>query len=1342
MKSSDEVKKLQRSLKRLRTVGGRPLRVGGHLFVVHASAILDPERLLSAVGAALPEAQARAVLQGALRLAAPKRLDPVAFVDARWLGEVRRDFKLLRDTPAYWALLREHARDFRDPPDPRDLPAWEEQIERLTTLRASSPPRLAGRLERILALAEAFHGHACAGRLASLHARSLAARGARLQAGRRRIAQALQMLRGDEPRGATEPERTFLAQQVDALKALRRLPGRARRKKIGPIVARLILGTAAEEPLVELPDTLRLADAVDEALLQVAAWLRQQLPHAPDLQEDLLAILATYGLRFPPGTEPPPLTAEQLPILRQRWGALREELPEANLSFEQATGLALRLERSYGLLSTSLKRAARWLEQGLRLEELDDALAAPGLHAAWHDWDASTLQAYLRWAGIFRGRGVKEALDPSLFVRLWSQRRGDLTLLASALVQTPSQGSDAQALLDLLLAMADRLPAHARQCLQVLHEERTGLGKRRAPEFTAWIGDEALVDRYLYLREALGEPVEVARGLLRDFLRAGSRQRQLDHLKTAPSLRPAQQAAALALATAEAPVSPDWTIRRLRDRVGPLSARLLRSTLDRALQEIFREVFRLELPAMTPRWRDLARLALSLGKNRLQLALLLRTALERPGSYCTPSLPENRAWIERARGRMNVDAWLSRRRAVVSLGGQPFSLECEDDPLEALRMGVPFGTCLSIEGGGNMHAAVLNALDVNKRVLYLRSSTRAVVGRQLLAISTDFRLLGYRVYSALPEHLRDQVTEAFRAFTDGLQRELGIPLGDTGRPETIHGGDWYDDRPVPWDGSGTREEISTEELARCCRELGLPVPQGEGVPPAELRCRRAQAARDFRALAEALPSLHPWCPEGSYLYTEFCRWLGAEMGESRLRREAAGDDGWMFLGVVLHLDALRGHRALLESLRELGLEQFSYNTPGRELSYTPGPITHPEALRRLGRQYFERRRRVDLSGASSMFHDASGRLMGMPMRVYFDLCDALYQAREDVQRCSSEEDLYFDWSEGALLAMAPLVFLLSPEAPQVARCLDATQRSPWAVQAAAQIAGLLAFPVDDGPGMPTLALLLGLDRQDSLRLDGALRRRLRVQPSLEGIPEVEAAMLAAYGGLFDRRGPWESLLSPEASLIAFLEDVRAKSPSWAFTWGLLARLWRGVDTPGEGLLSWTKGLLDDTDLPDPVFSYTPLDVVARMATHPGLFSGLLARVDVQHWWTYSKHGEALERKAVELGLDVEPFLTRWAGSVGQRQGERGPWQQMTTPVCTSREQTQKLFRRLVHHAHAERWMPLYQRLGTACECALVLEELRSSGKLREVEAWQAARTRHERSDGHNDFWLEALIRGG
>src|SRR6185436_3067257 len=98
----------------------------------------------------------------------------------------------------------------------------------------------------------------------------------------------------------------------------------------------------------------------------------------------------------------------------------------------------------------------------------------------------------------------------------------------------------------------------------------------------------------------------------------------------------------------------------------------------------------------------------------------LREAALRPGRSVKDAFPRNLAWLRSMKDRFDIDAWMAPRRKEIEHAGARFVIELEEDPLEVMRMGIPFGTCLSLEDGSNAASTVLNAIEANKRVLYVR----------------------------------------------------------------------------------------------------------------------------------------------------------------------------------------------------------------------------------------------------------------------------------------------------------------------------------------------------------------------------------------------------------------------------------------------------------------------------------------------------------------------------------------------------------------------------------------------------------------------------------------------
>jgi hypothetical protein len=148
-----------------------------------------------------------------------------------------------------------------------------------------------------------------------------------------------------------------------------------------------------------------------------------------------------------------------------------------------------------------------------------------------------------------------------------------------------------------------------------------------------------------------------------------------------------------------------------------------------------------------PDWDNALEMLRSVRHNRRVLTELLRHEVRGDRSWAR-GLPANQAFLEvvSAHG-LDVQAWLAQRsRSLVTRAGRLLAYVA-DDPVEVLQMGNLFGTCLSADGC-NAHAAVAAAVEVNKRVLYLRDARGRVQGRRLLALTREGELLGFHSYGS------------------------------------------------------------------------------------------------------------------------------------------------------------------------------------------------------------------------------------------------------------------------------------------------------------------------------------------------------------------------------------------------------------------------------------------------------------------------------------------------------------------------------------------------------------------------------------------------------------------
>ncbi len=212
---------------------------------------------------------------------------------------------------------------------------------------------------------------------------------------------------------------------------------------------------------------------------------------------------------------------------------------------------------------------------------------------------------------------------------------------------------------------------------------------------------------------------------------------------------------------------------RLRDGLGlPLDARP--PWLDApAYQRVFAAIVR--LPAAP---RTLARRLLG---HRLG-----------PPPWDLRDEPANRAWRERLAARgVDLGPWLAGLGAR-RLGPSTTSLTLtlEDDPLEVLRMGEHFSTCLA-PGAFNFFAAVVNAAEINKRVIYGRDADGQVVGRCLIGVSDGGGLVTFQPYC----HRQLDFAAMVRSFATELARRMNTVMVPTGQLTALAGCGWYDDGP-------------------------------------------------------------------------------------------------------------------------------------------------------------------------------------------------------------------------------------------------------------------------------------------------------------------------------------------------------------------------------------------------------------------------------------------------------------------------------------------------------------------------------------------------------------------
>ncbi|MEZ4848812.1 MAG: hypothetical protein R3B93_09385 [Bacteroidia bacterium] len=192
-----------------------------------------------------------------------------------------------------------------------------------------------------------------------------------------------------------------------------------------------------------------------------------------------------------------------------------------------------------------------------------------------------------------------------------------------------------------------------------------------------------------------------------------------------------------------------------------------------------------------------------------KLKKLVETYIEYPDSYKL-KYEANHAWLKQAaEAGVNTKTWLKPiRKEVDSSLGKLLMYE-STNPLEIFLMGYYFDTCLSIRDGMNRDAVVKNATDVNKKVIFARDSKGTVIGRKLIGISLQYRLIGFETYvstSSKDKELKNEIQLLFDHFCQDQAEKANIPLSNHGKLAEINEGFWYFDGLVNFDNQFFRKE--------------------------------------------------------------------------------------------------------------------------------------------------------------------------------------------------------------------------------------------------------------------------------------------------------------------------------------------------------------------------------------------------------------------------------------------------------------------------------------------------------------------------------------------------------
>ncbi|MBE3125465.1 MAG: hypothetical protein IMZ57_07370 [Acidobacteria bacterium] len=267
-----------------------------------------------------------------------------------------------------------------------------------------------------------------------------------------------------------------------------------------------------------------------------------------------------------------------------------------------------------------------------------------------------------------------------------------------------------------------------------------------------------------------------------------------------------------------------WINKDLERAVGGQLREAKLSALESIASSVIQEFWQKLFPGIAVKvddddWNNALRLYIETSSNRSLLKKLLRNEARGDRQWILRLAP-NRAFRDKMNALgIDMDAWLGEFEMTCSVGGDIWTLRAETDPLRVLQMGNLFDTCLST-GKGCAFATIANAVEVNKRVLFVTNGEEEVIGRKLIGLAVNDKeqgpkavMVGFRSYGAT-ESAANAKAETFRSpwvkiFFDlaciEMAQRIGARLENDPKCLAELSGklrlfaSWYDDGPEPFD---------------------------------------------------------------------------------------------------------------------------------------------------------------------------------------------------------------------------------------------------------------------------------------------------------------------------------------------------------------------------------------------------------------------------------------------------------------------------------------------------------------------------------------------------------------
>lgn len=174
------------------------------------------------------------------------------------------------------------------------------------------------------------------------------------------------------------------------------------------------------------------------------------------------------------------------------------------------------------------------------------------------------------------------------------------------------------------------------------------------------------------------------------------------------------------------------------------------------------------------------------------------------------ALEPNARWARRAQDKgLELNAWMRGFDITIEdHQGQRWRIHTEARLWERVLMGSAFNTCLALDSF-NAASAIINALDLNKHVIYVRDQRGQPVARKLIGLNQNLELVGYQLYTKPDSAQHQQWEQHIAEACATLATSCNAQLIDQGQPEQLQRGDLYDDGAIAWELSSSTPLVIT-----------------------------------------------------------------------------------------------------------------------------------------------------------------------------------------------------------------------------------------------------------------------------------------------------------------------------------------------------------------------------------------------------------------------------------------------------------------------------------------------------------------------------------------------------